>query len=302
MRLHGLLCWYDEPVENLVACVTSLHEAGVDHVVAVDGRFAQYGPDLPANSHPNQHAAIVLACLELGMACTLYAPAEPFASEPAKRTALFALAASVADDGDWFWVQDADMVVTRWPDDLKQRLAATDRVTAEVEVLDVVAQRAERLDWPARFAFRGLYRAQRITVGPSHCTYVGEDGVPLWNGAGMKAEAEALDLTAVVEVEHRPDRRPHERQAAKMQHYAVRDASGIERGSCAHCDRKAVRFVASQWKRSRIGPISKWVEVCEDCAQRLEKVSRVRLRQMGVDPDSARIENRNGRIPSGMSA
>lgn len=302
MRLHGLLCFYDEPVADLAACVGALARAGVDHLVAVDGAYALY-PDAQPASHPNQHAAIVLACREAGIACTLHVPSEVWAgNEPAKRTFLFALANVSADDGDWFWVQDADMVVTRWPDDLKARLADTDCVTAELEVLDVVAQRAKQLDWPERFAFRGLYCAQSITVGPSHCIYRGEDGSALWNGSGIDVDASALDLTDVLEVEHRPDRRPHERQVAKMQYYAARDESGFERGKCFRCPSPAVRFVAFRWKRSAIGPVSDWVEACGDCADSLESLGRSRLRQLGFDPACVRVENRNGRIPAGVQS
>lgn len=299
MRIHALLCFYDEPVLDLVACIVGLREAGVDHVVAVDGAYALY-PDARAASHPDQHAAIHLACRDLGMACTLHVPAEPWAgNEVEKRTFLFALGWACASPGDWFWVQDADMVVTESPDDLKARLAATDCVTAEVEILDVVAQRAQQKDWPPTFAMRSLFRAQPIQVGPAHCDYFTPDGVALWNGNGMSS-GETLDLTDVLVVEHRPDRRPADRQLAKLNYYAARDEALVERGMC-ECGERAVRLVATRWRMSRIGPVADWREACEPCGERLEAVGRRQLRQIGVDPDSVRIENRNGRAPAGMT-
>lgn len=303
MRLHGLLCFYDEPIPDLIACIAGLHDAGVDHLVAVDGAYALY-PDAQAASHPNQHAAIHLACRKLGLACTLHVPSQPWpGNEVQKRTAHFALAWSMAAPGDWFWVQDADMVVTECPADLKDRLAATEHDTAEVELLDVVAQRARQLDWPPRFAMRSLFRAQPITVGPAHCIYTGQDGTLLWAGTGMEGQriATTLDLTASVLVEHRPDRRPHDRQLAKLRYYADRDAACIERGDCTDCDQPAVRLVASGWRKTHIGPVARWVEVCDPCGEQRDKVSRRQLRQIGVDPESVRVENRNGHAPVGMT-
>jgi hypothetical protein len=109
--------FYDEPVPELVACIKGLHDAGVTELVAVDGAYALYPDGQPA-SDPNQHAAIVLACRRLGMGCTLHVPARVWAgNEVEKRTFLFKLGWTVAEEGDWFWVQDADMVPVEVPDD-----------------------------------------------------------------------------------------------------------------------------------------------------------------------------------------
>lgn len=301
MRIHGLLCFYDEPVESLVECIAGLHRAGVDSIVAMDGAYALY-PDAKDASHPNQHAAIHLACREYGMACTLHVPAEPWdGGEVEKRTALFALAWSLAAEGDWFWAQDADQVVTRVPVDLKECLAETECPTAEVEMFDLMAHQANQADWPDRYPIRSLYRAQPITVGPAHCNYTGADGLALWNGQDLEADGLTLDLTGCVEVEHRPQRRPQDRQMAKMQYYAERDAQGIERGTCQDCGEPSLRLVAVRWRKSRIGPVADWREACDECGNRREKEGRVRLLQLGFDPDHLSIENRMGRTPTGMT-
>lgn len=302
MRLHALLSFYDEPPELLMASIASLQVAGVDHVVALDGAYALY-PDAQPASHPNQHAAIVLTCRELGMACTLHAPSEPWAgNEPEKRTALFALGWALADPGDWFMVHDADMAITKAPDDLKHRLKQTDRDVAKVEVLDTVAKRLNVPNLPPIFEFCGLFRAQPILVGPHHAQYRTADGQHLWVGNGEDSPVPNLDLTSKVRVEHRPDRRPPERQQGKLAYYGNRDQERVERGDCSRCGDPAARLVATRWKMTHIGPVAEWAEACEACAERLEKVSRRQLRQMGVDPDAITVENRNGQAPAGMAA
>lgn len=287
----------------LVDCIKSIASAGVSHLVAVDGAYALY-PDGAAASHPNQHAAITLACRQLGIGCTLHVPTEPWAgNEVEKRNALFALGWGVARDGDWFMVQDADMAVTKWPADLVERLAETDRVAAEVQILDVVAQRAQQLDWPPLFPFRAFYKAQPITVGPRHSIYRDAEGVSLWNGNGVDDRLPVLDLTDDVLIEHRPDRRTTDRQLGKLRYYAERDALGTERGECEWCGAKGDRLVAVRWRWSdEMGcPVANWREGCAVHAAEAEKVGSAELRMLGVDPDAVRVENRMGRVPAGIA-
>jgi hypothetical protein len=297
VRLHGLLSFYDEPVPDLVACIKGLADAGVDHVIAVDGAYGLY-PDGKAASDPNQHAAIHLACRQLGLGCTLHVPQGVWAgNEVEKRTFLFQLAWTVAEEGDWFWVMDADQVITRSPDDLKDRLEQTEHDVAEVEFLDVVALRANQKDWPARFTVRDLFRAQSIRLVKNHITYVADDGRMLWGYDGQGDLVPHLDLTAESEVEHRPDRRPMERQQAKLTYYAQRDRELVERGDCSLCAAQSVTLVPTRWRWSDIGPVAEWAEACAECAEQILAVNRVELAAMGVDPDSVVAENRNGRIP-----
>lgn len=299
VRIIGLLSWYEEPVEALVASLAGLKLGGVDHVVAVDGAYALFPGGRPS-SDPGQHAAITMACRQLGMGLTLHTPQAAFAgNEVEKRTLLFALGWAVAEPGDWFWVQDADQVTTDAPDDLKSRLAATDRDVAEVNLVDVVLAQANRPDWPAEIPMRSLFRAQPITVRTNHSTYVTADGRLLWNTDRHGTEAEpTLDLTDCVRVEHRAQQRPADRLQAKMGYYAQRDEQGVERGFCK-CGQRAVKLVACDWRMTEIGPASEWEEACADCVPKLEKRSRYALRMLGVDPDRdvAMVANHNGRIP-----
>ena len=298
MRLHGLLCFYDEPVKNLIACLAALADAGVDHVIALDGRYAMYPGD-EAASDPEQHAAIQFACRELAMACTLHVPSEPWPrNEPQKRTALFTLAAGLADEGDWFWVQDADQIVTKWPDDLKDRLAATEQPVAELTMVDTVAQRLQHRSLPPTFALRCMFRAQPIKVGPAHCDYIGADGSALWHGHGIGESVDALDLTDVLTVEHRPNARPMERKLRKAEFYRRRDESGHERGDCVLCGEQAAKLVAVNWRMADIGPVAEWREACAEHVEQFETIGRVELAALGIDPDSVAVAARNGRIPA----
>ena len=295
-RLVALLSFYDEPIEDLTACIVGCRTAGVDHVIAFDGAYALF-PGGQAASDPRQHAAITLACRELGIGCTLHVPASTWAgNEVQKRTALFKAAEAVTEPGDWLLVVDADEAATRAPADLKTQLDSTPYDVAEVQILDVVALREARPDWPAYFSMRRLFRAQPITVQTNHITYVSASGTVLqgWDGRGDLAPS--LDLSGSFLLEHRPDRRPQDRQLAKFVYYGERDDQRIERGQC-ECGEPAVRLVAHRWKSSPIGPVSEWHEACATCAAEFESVGRRRLLQMGVDPDRVRIENRNGHAP-----
>lgn len=298
MNLIALLAWFDEPVDELLACIGALAAAGVDHVVAVDGRYALYEADHDVSS-ANEYAAILLACKRLGLRCTIHEPSGPWeGGETQKRTALFALAHAVSQPGDWFWVQDADQVVTECPEDLKERLAASEHDAAEVTMLDTVAQRAKQKDWPERFVYRPLFRAQSITVGPSHCMYEAADGSLLWGYDGDKRMQGALDLSDAVLVEHRPDRRPHERQHQKLTYYARRDAERVERGRCELCHSASTSLQPTRWRWSDIGPVADWMECCDEHAAQVQVVNDLELERMGIDPASVVTENRNGRAPA----
>lgn len=297
MNLIACTSWFDEPVETLLACLAGLAEAGTNHVVAMDGRYALYPADHDVSA-ANEYAAILLACRELEMACTIHQPSGPWeGNEVQKRTALFALAWSVAKPGDWFWVQDADQVVVRAPADLKALLERTEHDVAEVTILDTVAQRAKQKDWPERFVMRALFRAQPITVGPAHCMYRTADGALLWGYEGETDIADALDLSDVVLVEHRPDLRPHDRQHAKLVYYAERDAARIEHGRCELCGRMATSLQSVRWRWSEIGPVAEWMECCDEHAEAVRIINELELRKMGIDPASVVPENRNGRVP-----
>lgn len=301
MRLILLLSFYDEPVEDLVACITTAAEAGVTHVVAVDGAYALF-PEGKAASPAKQHAAIVLVCRELGVGLTLHVPATVWAgNEVEKRCFHFRLAHAVSRPGDWFWILDADEVVIRVPEDLKDRLAATEHDAAEVQALDVVALRAQQKDWPPYFPVRHMFRAQPITVRTNHITFLADDGRLLSGYENGEVPLEdALDLTEDVLIEHRPDRRPLDRLLAKQVYYTDRNVTRAERGTCHVCAAAATQLIPMRWRMTEIGPVADWMEACDECAVMADKVNRMVLTDLGIDPESVEIENRNGRAPAAI--
>lgn len=295
MVVHGLLNFYDEPTNTLVSCLRGLQRAGVEHVIAVDGAYALY-PEGANTSHPNQHAALDLACMHMNMGLTLHVPKTVWAgNEVEKRTFLFGLAWACATEGDWFFVMDADQEVVEVPDDLKERLGSVKEDVGETHFVDTAALAANHKDWPPYFTVRNLFRAQPIHLDTNHISYGTADGRWLWGDASRKVEP-CFDMTDLL-IEHHPDKRPNERQQAKLAYYANRDEERVERGACQKCGALAVRHVATKWRMTKIGPVGDWVEACEACAVKLDKRGRYELIQLGVDPDKVRIENRNGGAP-----
>ena len=306
-RLISLVSFYDEQPDVLSDCIKDLAErGGIDHLVITDGAYKTF-PDAKGASPVEQHAAIMVAARRHSLPLTFHIPSEPWAEgEKEKRTALFALGLSVANDGDWFWVQDADQFVREAPN-LKQRLAETEHDVAALTLHDKVIERIpEDQRAPGMeedFLLRCLFRAQPITVGPfNHYTYTASDGRVLWGGQGSRDHlVPALDMPDVI-VDHCPDRRTLERSQGKHEYYKHRDASGLELGNCMTClsPRKAVKKIPSELRLARMGrrrlPVGTWVEVCAYHARKQEEVNARFLRSHGLDPLSGAFENRNGRI------
>lgn len=295
MKLIGLLCFYDERPEELVSCVLSLKEIGVDHLVACDGAYALY-PDGKPSSPSNQHAALHLACREAGIGLTLHVPSETWVgNEIDKRTTLFELGWTVASRGDWFVVMDADQIVIEHPEDLKRQLYATEEDVAIVTFCDAMALEANTPTWPPYFTVRIFFRAQPIHLVGNHFTYVGEDGLSLWAGGdtleGSTEEGftlnrdpgatSCLNLINSFTVLHVPNRRDPERQRAKLGFYVDRDASGIELTACA-CGRRARETLATNWRLVDGKAIDCQIEVCERCAKRVRRRNDRQLKALGV--------------------
>jgi len=286
------LIWYDEPLPALAQCVVGLKNAGVDHLVAVDGRYHLYPGD-EFLSPLDQQGGLIQVCRSLGLGVTVHVPPhEWLGNEVEKRTHLFTLGAAEAEVGDWFFVIDADVVVSKTPPDLKERLAATEHEAAFVMVHDMNAAAAQRDDWPEYFMIRALFKAQPIVVKVNHYTYVSADGQRLLWNAGDEDHPHgdivpALDLRREVEIQHRPGVRQGERQMAKAQWYATREEMGVERDLCEKCrkqgvQKRAARRVPVKWHRSPIGITSPIAELCEQHARIAERQNERRMRTWGI--------------------
>lgn len=289
MNVVALLSFYDEPVGRLVRCVDGLAQAGVAHLVAVDGRYDAF-PDDRDVSPADQRAHLDGACRHHGIGLTMFVPSGSWlGNEPQKRTMLFTLGLACADPGDWFWVIDADMVVTKAPPEgVATHLALTDREAAEVSIIDVPARQAKRPDWPESFPMRCLFRAQPIAVGPQHWHYYSlHDGHSIWKGTDREGLEEPLDLTGLVEVEHQA-MRDAARNLKRSQYYTRRDNTGLEMGGCPRCQEatQATRRIVVADRIMNGLPVGHVEEVCERHAEGLLKLNRRKLIQWGLPPDT----------------
>lgn len=314
MRIVACLSFFDEPKDGLILCLDSLAQAGVDHVVAMDGRYAAFYSQHEV-SPAEQRGAIDAVCRHHKIGSTIFTPPGPWeGQESQKRTWLFAQALAASSPGDWFWNIDADMVATEWPSDLKDRLDATECEAAVVTIHDTLRARMKRADFPPDFGMRCFFRAQPIMVGPPHWLYTNAvDGHELWKGTDTQDLRPALDLQDVMTVEHRPTRSP-ERDVAKTNYYDIRTLIGFEMGVCAQpdCGAKAtermtiadrvldtpeLRALIRDVKRQNPGrldtstaarglPVGHIEEVCKPCADRLRRRNRKRLIGWGFSPDA----------------
>ena len=225
MKLVAIVSWYDEPAEWLAACCASLCQAGVGHIVAVDGAYEAYpqGSVYP-RSGAEQYAAITETCHAMQAGSTVYGPGSAWrGNEVEKRSYAFRLAELVADPGDWYWVMDADQVVnTKTSDGLLDTLAI-----ADVDVAETWLYERNALNDPTRASIRNLFRAiPGLRVVGNHYTYMTPDGRFLW-GDGGPSRLEPSLVTSV-EVEHRTWLRPRARRDKQNDYYRRRDMTQAE--------------------------------------------------------------------------
>jgi hypothetical protein len=174
MRVVGLLSWFDESPSMLAASVAGMGEAGVDHLVAVDGPYKLYDHDgLPCSSR-EQHDTIISVAQQFGMGVTIHVPARAWENnEIEKRTALFAFGAAVATPyEDWFLVVDADEVIVHangYRAELEQ---------SKLDVCQVTHVGPDRGPTPEGRFFRAHPRG--IRVEKAHWHYKNGDGDVLW--------------------------------------------------------------------------------------------------------------------------
>lgn len=165
MRLVALLSWYDESPTWLAECVASIAKV-CDHLIAVDGPYAMFPGALskPA-SGPEQVETILRVAAGSGIGCTIHAPREPWwGGEIEKRDAMFRIGETFTTADDWYFVVDADEVVSKVPSDLRQRLGESACDAAELMLWerDTQSRLAELVDtstdsrWPLRRLFRAL--------------------------------------------------------------------------------------------------------------------------------------------------
>lgn len=239
-RIHGLLSWYDESPAFLASAVASFAPV-CDSITAVDGAYALF-PDARPRSLPIQAQVIQDTCEALGVSCTIHRPAEPWlGNEVEKRTQLFRLGSVMAEPHvDWFWVFDADCVLTDYPSDLHDALAECPTPAVEVELwerrdyLGDHPEAARELSFPtaASSPMRMLFRVhERMQALGAHYIYGGFDVKGNWQylwGPKRIGTVDAAVLSSV-RVEHRSIWRDRYRREAAQTYYETRNELGVER-------------------------------------------------------------------------
>jgi hypothetical protein len=189
----------------------------MSHIIAVDGAYVAYpGAIRHPRSAPEQHAVIREVCEATRVGCTLHAPATPFeGNETEKRSFGFRLAEQIATDGDWYFLMDADQVITN-VGNLHNVLGAT-----SLDVADVLFyERGTPAVFPVRCVFRAV---PGLRVAGRHYDYIAADGRNLWGDPPLCPAA----LTGC-EVEHRTRLRHEARRQAQQAYYQRREELGIE--------------------------------------------------------------------------
>ena len=260
MKLFAVLCWYDESPTWLAGCVSSLSRIGVDHVIAVDGRYPHFQIGSPAASLIEQSDVIVNTAAACGMGVTLHRPVEARLTESQKRELCHKLVELIATPHeDWFIVIDGDEYVSDAEIELKRELASMqhDSYVAALRVANAIDPNAApgadndvqektaqiHRNLPVDTVYASLQsRAWRVLedmrVGPAHHHYTGlnREGVEINMRPDMTGDAPPGDLLVTdveivngVTITHRKNWRTSVRRSAKTEYYELRDRIGLER-------------------------------------------------------------------------
>lgn len=295
-RIVGLLSFYDEQPSWLSAAITS-HANAVDHIVAVDGAYGLY-PGGKARSSLEEHEAIASTCYAAGLGLTLHTPDTVwYGNEVEKRSFMFSLAETVG--ADWYFVIDADHLLTDLPFDLRDRLAATDLNAAQVrawERRNYDTEKANKIaaefawDRSHEFAVRLLFRAlPGLHCEGNHYTYVTGDGRKLWGNTTYEGHdvEDCLDLTDL-RVEHRTQVRDLARRQSAKDYYRRRDRSRAEASYICHVCRNEfpeTRTYPTDFSDKDGQLTFGHVEACVECGAKAIEANIARLKYLGMDPD-----------------
>lgn len=127
MIVTAMLAWYQEDLDLLHDCITSL--AGFcDRIVAVDGGY-ELIPGATRSSSPDQHDAVIRSCAEAGLDLDLYIPPAAWTGQVAKRDWMIKRAThGQPTPPDWLFVVDADYRIHGNADQFRAELANSPRV------------------------------------------------------------------------------------------------------------------------------------------------------------------------------
>ena len=274
-RVIGLLSWFEELPEFLVATIRTAAPL-IDHLVAVDGRYAHFPGDT-AVSESEQYAAIIHVCRDVGISLSVHSQPGPWATELEKRTAMFRFGETYAEPGrSWYWILDGDEFTTQL-DITPDEILALEHDAAEVRFIDP----AEQADIRLRNLFRAL---PGLHVGsdsqPNHYTFIAGDGRVLWG----RGEVDGADLGARITMQHANHLRDEMRRQAGQAYYLRRTELALEVGECERCgDRKASRTIPYRWRREGSRLRGDFGEFCNDCVHLIRRLNRATLALHGQD-------------------
>jgi hypothetical protein len=272
VKIVALLSWYDEDPKWLLELVESLPLIGIRHLVALDGSYALLG----ARRHVSpveQPLALLGAGEAAGVAVTVGAPPRPWESEMEKRAALFRMGEELVEEGDWYFVLDADEVV-RNRCDVGSVLAETTAYAAKVTLWSKSPRKLRR----SRRFFRAI---PGLTVEGNHYTYVLPDGGRVW---GNELEGPLLPaIQTAVNLEHRTEQRGLWRKAQQLAYYRERDRLLVEHVPCLRCGAQAARVLPTDLRSVPGGVEGGWGHFCEEHAGEVMAENEQLARKLGLD-------------------
>lgn len=234
MKIVGLCSFYDESPTWLAACVTGAARV-CDHLVFVDGAYFLYDKN-GSSSGVESHDAIARACHAAGVGYTLHVPDTCWmGNEVEKRAFMFQLAEQLTTEDDFYFVFDADVIVTK-VSGVREDLAASDRNSFSIRVFERNDRhQGDTVGAPdAEFDFACIFRAKRgLTVKGAHYVYVYPDDEALNGWSALWGPQSHFDVEAPtalqLTVEHWSKFRAKERYDAAWDYYRLRDNVNAER-------------------------------------------------------------------------
>jgi hypothetical protein len=234
--ITGLLAWYDESPIWLAGAVVGAAKL-CDHIVAVDGAYALY-PHGRAQSDPEQAEAILHAAYGAGIGCTIHRPRDVWmGNQIEKRSVMFELGR--ATGAEWFYVFDADDLVTSVPADVHERLSEAEEDVAvftlwwteDVEADPAKATAARDFSYPHEASnryFRGIFRSlPGLRVEDAHSHYLAERDGKTVHLRGHPDVEPFLNLTDL-RVQHRHPQRTKARLEISAAYDRLVKAHGLE--------------------------------------------------------------------------
>lgn len=218
ITVTAALVWFDEPLDQLDACIRALPTVA-DRVVAVDGGYARY-PGAAIRSPEDQEHTIREACEQAGLECVIHIPDRLWAGQVEKRSFLLQKTVEGTDPArDWFMAVDADHIwhgprySIRW----ELRSASPNVDAFEVDMFtpmnhDRPLEESAAGDWHANHADKLMSPQRLFRSFPGmlceryHWWYSGlkrGTRVWLWGGDNSRPKAAVRKLEAPMLVEHR---------------------------------------------------------------------------------------------------